>query len=80
MIPEDRSILLIDDELDIINCVRRWLQADGFRVYGFVDPLQALEYFQKYSDDIDLVLSDIRMRKMNGYELVKKIKGYSAIS
>ena len=60
--------------MDIINCVRRWLQADGFRVYGFVDPLQALEYFQKYSDDIDLVLSDIRMRKMNGYELVKKIK------
>jgi DNA-binding NarL/FixJ family response regulator len=36
--------------------------------------LEALEYFQNNSDDIDLVLSDIAMRKLNGYELVKKIK------
>ena len=41
--------------------------ADGFKVYGFVNPLEALEYFQNNSDDIDLVLSDITMRKMNGY-------------
>jgi CheY-like chemotaxis protein len=43
-------------------------------VYAFADPLQALEYFQNNSDDIDLVLSDIRMRRINGFELVKKIK------
>jgi two-component system response regulator YesN len=36
--------------------------------------LQALEYFQNNYDKIDLVLSDIAMRKLNGYELVKKIK------
>jgi CheY-like chemotaxis protein len=65
---------LVDDELDIINTIRRWLQADGFKVYGFADPLQALQYFQNNCDQIDLVLADIRMRKMNGYELVKKIK------
>jgi response regulator RpfG family c-di-GMP phosphodiesterase len=71
---ERRSILLVDDEQDIVNSVRRWLQADGFKVYGFADPLLALEYFQNNSNDIDLVLSDIRMRKMNGFELVTKIK------
>jgi CheY-like chemotaxis protein len=65
---------LVDDELDIINTIRRWLQADGFKVYGFADPLQALQYFQNNCDQIDLVLADIRMCKMNGYELVKKIK------
>jgi two-component SAPR family response regulator len=43
-------------------------------VYGFVDPIQALEYFQNYSDHIKLVLSDIRMQKMNGIEFVKKVK------
>ena len=74
MLPEGRSILLVDDELDIVNSVKRWLKADGFNVYGFTNPLQALEYFQNNYDKIDLVLSDIRMRKMNGYELVKKIK------
>jgi DNA-binding NtrC family response regulator len=74
LIPEGRSILLVDDELDIVNSVKRWLKADGFNVYGFTNPLQALEYFQNNYDKIDLVLSDIRMRKMNGYELVKRIK------
>jgi c-di-GMP phosphodiesterase len=67
-----RSILLVDDELDIIKSVKRWVESAGFNVYGFADPIQALEYFQNYSDGIDLVLSDIRMRKMNGQDLVKK--------
>ena len=71
---ERRSIIVVDDELDIINSVRRWLQADAFKVFGFADPLLALEYFRNNSNDIDLVLSDIRMRKMDGFELVKKIK------
>jgi DNA-binding NtrC family response regulator len=74
LLPRHHSILLVDDELDIVNSVKRWLQADGFRVHGFANPLQALEYFQNNYDKIDLVLSDIRMRKMNGYELVKRIK------
>ncbi|HJY11015.1 MAG TPA: response regulator [Nitrososphaeraceae archaeon] len=74
MIPEGRSILLVDDESDIVNSVKRWLKADGFNVHGFTNSLQALEYFQNNYDKIDLVLSDIAMRKLNGYELVKKIK------
>jgi DNA-binding NtrC family response regulator len=74
VIPGHRSVLLVDDEVDIITSVKRWLQDDGLKVYGFADPLQALEYFKNNSGNIDLVLSDIRMWKMNGYELVKKIK------
>jgi response regulator RpfG family c-di-GMP phosphodiesterase len=74
MIHGRRSVLLVDDEVDIITSVKRWLQNDGLKVYGFADPLQTLEYFKNNSGNIDLVLSDIRMWKMNGYELVKKIK------
>ena len=74
MTPGLCSILLVDDEVDIINTIKRWLQADGYKVKEFTNPLQALEYFQKFSNDIDVVLTDIRMRKMNGYELVEKIK------
>jgi DNA-binding NtrC family response regulator len=74
LLQERHSILLVDDELDIVNSVKRWLKADGFDVYGFTNPMQALDYFQNNYDKIDLVLSDIVMRKLNGYELVKKIK------
>jgi two-component system response regulator HydG len=74
LVSKARSILIIDDEIDIINSVKRWLEADGFIVHGIADPLQALEYFQNNSYDIDVVLSDIRMRKIDGRDLVKRIK------
>ena len=74
MLSKALSILIVDDEIDIINSVKRWLEADGFKVHGIADPLQALEYFQNNSDDIDVVLSDIRMRKIDGRDLVKRIK------
>jgi CheY-like chemotaxis protein len=41
MIHGRRSVLLVDDEVDIITSVKRWLQNDGLKVYGFADPLQA---------------------------------------
>lgn len=66
--------MIVDDEIDIINSVKRWLEADGFKVHGIADPLQAIEYFQNNSDDIDVVLSDIRMRKIDGRDFVKRIK------
>jgi CheY-like chemotaxis protein len=74
LVSKARSILIIDDEIDIINSVKRWLEADGFIVHGIADPLQALEYFENNSNDIDVVLSDIRMRKIDGRDLVKRIK------
>jgi DNA-binding NtrC family response regulator len=74
LVSKARLILIIDDEIDIINSVKRWLEADGFKVHGIADPLQALEYFQSNSNDIDVVLSDIRMRKIDGRDLVKRIK------
>ena len=75
MVPRGRgSILLVDNELDIINSINRWLKAAGFTGHGFTDPLKALQYFEENYDEIDLVLSDIKMLKMNGYELVKRIK------
>jgi DNA-binding response OmpR family regulator len=75
MVPRGRgSILLVDNELDIINSIKRWLKAAGFTGHGFTDPLKALQYFEENYDEIDLVLSDIKMIKMNGYELVKRIK------
>ena len=74
MVSKAPSVLIVDDEVDIINSVKRWLEADGFKVHGIADPLQALEYFQNNSNDIDVVLSDIRMRKIDGRELVKRIK------
>jgi|SRR5918992_1645946 two-component system response regulator HydG len=74
MLADSQSILVVDDEFDIVNSIKLWLQGHGFNAYGFTDPFLAFEHFQNNSNNIDLILCDIRMPKMNGYELVKKIK------
>ena len=68
------SIILLDDELDIAMVLEQGLERLGFRVSGFTDPLLALEHFQINSDQYGLVISDLRMPAMNGYEFVKNIK------
>jgi DNA-binding NtrC family response regulator len=70
---EKEFVLIIDDEFDIVDSIKVWLERYNFDVCGFTDPLQALEFFKYNSDKINLVLSDIRMPQMNGYELVRKI-------
>ena len=56
------SILLVDNELDIINSIKRWLKAAGLTGHGFTDPLKALQYFEENYDDIDLVQYDLKLR------------------
>src|SRR6476619_3842019 len=46
----------------------------GFSVSSFTDPSLALEEFSKKPSDYELVISDIRMPDMNGYEFVKQVK------
>jgi CheY-like chemotaxis protein len=68
----DNSILLVDDEPDIATVLKQSLEKLGFQVFAFTDPLVALEHFQIDSKEYGLVMSDLRMPAMNGYEFVKK--------
>jgi CheY-like chemotaxis protein len=72
--PSNKSILVVDDEFDIVNIIKHFLQDQGFTTYAFTDPLLALEHLRANSKSYGLVLADIRMPGMNGFELVKKIK------
>lgn len=68
------SILVVDDEFDIVTLIKTSLQNHGFNTLGFTDPLIALEHFQNNSQSFAMVICDIRMPSMNGYELIRKIK------
>jgi two-component system response regulator FlrC len=74
---ENGSILALDDEFDIINPIKHSLQRIGLHVYAFTDPLLALEHFRINCKDYNLVISDIRMPGMNGFEFVKKVREIS---
>ena len=63
----------VDDEEDVTFCLGLVLQETGqFEVDGFTDPQHALSSFK--SGKYDLVIFDIRIPKMDGFELYKKIK------
>jgi DNA-binding NtrC family response regulator len=69
-----KSILAIDDEYDIVNLIQESLERHRFKVCIFTEPSAALEHFILHSKDYDIVISDIRMPGMNGYEFVRKVK------
>jgi CheY-like chemotaxis protein len=69
------AILVLDDEPDIATIIEQSLQDLGFRVSAFTDPIVALEYFKSnFEDCCSIIISDIRMPGMNGYEFVRKVK------
>ena len=72
--PDAYTILLLDDDFETVTVFRRGLEIQGFEVVAFTEPLLALELFQSKSKQFALVISDIRMSKMNGFEFIKKIK------
>jgi CheY-like chemotaxis protein len=61
------KILLVDDEPDITMAFRLILEKAGFIVETYQDPIAALSEFKPNS--YDLVILDIKMSKMNGFEL-----------
>jgi two-component system catabolic regulation response regulator CreB/two-component system response regulator ChvI len=67
-----KMVLIVDDEPDIITSLQITLEDNGFQVESFNDPILALENFRKRS--YSLLILDINMPKMNGFELYTKIK------
>ena len=68
-----KEIVLLDDEASVLFALKLLLEALGFCVHDFSDPNLALEYVG--SDKIaDLFLCDLKMPKMNGLEVLKRVR------
>lgn len=69
-------VLLVDDEIDIAFSLKIGLEQSGFVVDSFADPEKALSDFRTGAYDIALI--DIKMPRINGFELLEKLKGIDA--
>ena len=64
--------MVIDDEKDVLAVVKRGLEYNDFLVDAFDNPVEAIAAFsQKPSDYYDMVLLDVRMPQMTGYEVYR---------
>lgn len=68
----NERILIVDDEAGIVRLCQRVLERAGYQVYPFTNPQKALEFVQ--SETPDLLLTDIRMPSMDGFELASQCK------
>src|SRR5687767_11773994 len=67
-----KRILLVDDEPDIIFTIKKILEENGFKVDSFYDLFLALNNYKV--NFYDLVILDIKMPKMDGFELYIKLR------
>lgn len=73
MVNPKKQIAIVDDEADLTYLFCEALNSVGLNGIGFDDPLIALEYIREHSSDIGMVITDWKMPKMSGFELIRKI-------
>jgi CheY-like chemotaxis protein len=64
----NKSVLVVDDNRDLLYLLSIRLISAGYMVYGAANGLEALEQMEKHS--VDVVLTDYRMPKMDGLEFL----------
>jgi DNA-binding response OmpR family regulator len=70
-----QCIMVLDDDFDLSRLVKQILQKHRFKnVIAFTDPLLALEHFRINHKDYSLIISDIRMPVMNGFQFVSEAR------
>jgi DNA-binding response OmpR family regulator len=67
-----KRILLVDDEPDVTTTFKMGLESTGYKVDAFNDPTEALANFSM--GVYDLLLLDIKMPKMNGFQLYEELE------
>ncbi|MBO4877688.1 MAG: response regulator transcription factor [Ruminococcus sp.] len=69
---ENASILVVDDDHDIVNAIAMLLEKEGYRIYKAYNGLEALDAVTMY--DIQLILIDVMMPKLDGLSAMMRIR------
>jgi CheY-like chemotaxis protein len=69
-----RSIIVVDDELELASLFKAFLKNEGYDVVSFTDPVLALEYYKETADKHSLIITDLRMPGICGIDLAKSIR------
>lgn len=70
---DNLGILLVEDDMDLLGMVERYLKQWKFAVDPFNDPLEALTHFEKNANIYSLVITDIKMPRMSGIQMASRM-------
>jgi DNA-binding response OmpR family regulator len=76
-VPQDATILLVDDEESVQKLLAFPLEREGFRVVQARDGEEALARFDE--NDVDLVILDIMLPKLDGLEVCRRLRAKSTV-
>ena len=71
------NVLVCDDEKDIVSALQIYLKSEGYQVFSAYNGKEALKIINR--EDIQLVLMDIMMPVMDGFQLVEEMKEFKDI-
>lgn len=74
---DDRTVLVVDDDAAIVEMMRDFLEADGFRVEGALDTRGAAALLDRMT--VDCVLLDIMMPGESGFEFCRRVRRTSDV-
>jgi CheY-like chemotaxis protein len=67
-------ILFVEDETQQLKYMRRLLEGEGYRVLSAQDGVEAVELHRRHSNEIDLVVLDLRLPKLSGWDAFQEMK------
>lgn len=70
-------ILIAEDDTDIVELLKLYLESSGFEVASTYNGIEALDSFKE--NNYDIIIADLMMPGLNGYELIKKVREISKI-
>jgi len=72
--PGRKTILLVEDERDMLRVLEKFLSARGYKILAAYDGEKAIEVFCRHKTEIDAVFLDVGLPKTHGFDVLTKIK------
>jgi DNA-binding response OmpR family regulator len=69
-----KKVLLVEDDLILQNLINEYLEEYGYLSSAFANPIDALDAFKENPDDFTIVILDLGLPNMDGFDLFKKLK------
>lgn len=71
---EKITVLVVEDEIKLLKTLSDFLKINKYKIYQAADGLSAIQEYNAHKDEIDIVLLDVMLPFMDGYEVLKQIR------